>query len=219
MRKLILKMSVTLDGFVGGPNGEIDWIYKSMSPDVMDWLCHTLSRAGAHIMGSRTYQDMASYWPYSTDPLAASMNQIPKVVFSQKGQVTPSVDQTTTAFKQATRIHELNGKSSADILEGWRRPVVFSGDLVEEIAKLKGEPGKDILAHGGARFAQSLSAIGLVDEYHLLIHPVALGQGLSLFSTSMSSLHLDLLESTQFKSGAMANIYKPNDLQNRPITA
>jgi riboflavin biosynthesis pyrimidine reductase len=67
-------------------------------------------------------------------------------------------------------------------VESWRAARVATGDLAEEIARLKREPGKDILAHGGARFAQSLVKNALIDEYQLLIHPVALGRGLPLFA-------------------------------------
>jgi dihydrofolate reductase len=202
-------MSVTVDGFVGGPNGEIDWIYKSMGPDVMRWLADTLSQAGVHIMGSRTYQDMASYWPYSTDPLASPMNEIPKIVFSRRGSLSPSAESTTAAFKDATRINKLEGSSSAAILAEWAQPRIAGGQLEEEIAKLKQEAGKDILAHGGASFARSLSSKGLVDEYHLLIHPVVLGNGLSLFSGLPQPLSFKLIRSTKFETGTMANVYRP----------
>ena len=66
-RKLVLKMSVSLDGFVGGPNGEIDWIFRTMGGS-KEWIVNTLSEAGAHMMGSRTYYDMAAFWPYSDSP-------------------------------------------------------------------------------------------------------------------------------------------------------
>src|SRR5580698_2830931 len=85
-RKLVLKMSVSLDGFVAGPNGEIDWIFRTMGGAAgRDWLVDTLRSAGVHIMGSRTYYDMAAFWPYSDSPLAPAMNDIPKVIFSRSG--------------------------------------------------------------------------------------------------------------------------------------
>ena len=94
-------------------------------------------------MGRRTYDDMAGYWPCSTEPFAPAMNEIPKVVFSR-------------TLRQAT----------------WTASRVAGGDVADEIAALKRQPGKDILAHGGVRFARSLAYLGLVDEYRLLIHPV-----------------------------------------------
>ncbi len=77
MRKLVLKMHVSVDGFVGGPNGEVDWVFKSMDEGAMAWTVDALWQAGVHIMGSRTYYDMAAYWPTSTEPFAPPMNEIP----------------------------------------------------------------------------------------------------------------------------------------------
>ena len=74
MRKLVLKMSVSVDGFVGGPNGEIDWLLRTMDKPVIDWIEKTLWQAGVHIMGRHTFYDIASYWPTSSDQLAAPMN-------------------------------------------------------------------------------------------------------------------------------------------------
>jgi dihydrofolate reductase len=93
--------------------------------------------------------------------------------------------------------------------ESWAGARVFSGDLAEGIAGLKQELGKDILAHGGAGFARSLIARGLVDEYRFLVHPVTLGSGLPIFSDLSKPLALTLVSSTPFPSGAMANVYRP----------
>lgn len=110
MRKLILKMHVSIDGFVAGPNGEADWIFKSQDEGVTAWLLDTLQQAGAHIMGSRTFHDMAAYWPTSPGPLAAPMNEIPKVVFSKKGIIEPvSPAVTTRSLRDATDAMAANG--------------------------------------------------------------------------------------------------------------
>jgi dihydrofolate reductase len=100
-----------------------------------DYYLSTLRRAGCHIMGRVTYQSMAETWPVSTEPVAAIMNNIGKVVFSRT-------------------------LKSAD----WPESRIASGDTAEEIARLKAEPGGEIVAHGGARFVQSLARLGLVDE-------------------------------------------------------
>jgi dihydrofolate reductase len=207
MRRLILKMSMSLDGFVGGPNGEIDWIFASIGPGVMKWLGETLWGAGVHIMGSRTYQDMVAYWPHSSDVLAAPMNQIPKVVFSKKDLVAPNVELTTAALKSASQASMPVGAASQDALQGWIDAKVASGDLTEEVDRLKRAPGKAILAHGGAGFARSLASRGLVDEYRLLIHPVALGSGLPLFSALPEPLHLLLSDVTALDGGTVAHTY------------
>lgn len=207
MRKLVLKMSMSIDGFVGGLRGEIDWIFSSVDGGVMDWLADTVSRAGVHIMGSKTYQDMIAYWPHSTDTLAAPMNQLPKVVFSKKGVVRADRSLTTTALRDATRLKAADQASDAATLASWTSARVAKGDLVAEIRGLKEDPGSYILAHGGAGFARSLAASGLIDEYRLLIHPVALGAGLSLFGTLPEPQHLRLLGTTAFESGAVASVY------------
>ncbi len=88
----------------------------------------------------------------------------------------------------------------------WEGSRVVSGDLVEEISRLRQQSGKDILAHGGASFAQSLSSLGLVDEYRLIVHPVVLGSGLPLFASPMD---LTLVTTTAFSGGAVAHVYRP----------
>jgi len=84
MRDLILKMSVSIDGFVGGPDGGIKWVFDS-DQEATAWIVKTVWNASLHIMGSRTFHDMAAYWPTSTEVFAPPMNQIPKAVFSRQG--------------------------------------------------------------------------------------------------------------------------------------
>jgi dihydrofolate reductase len=155
----------------------VSWIFPDFDEDLRAWELDGLWQAGVHVMGAATYRDMAAHWPNSTEPFAAPMNEIPKVVFSK------------------TLEHA-----------GWTESRVESGDLAEEISRLKQEPGKDILAHGGARFAQALSRYGLIDEYRLIVHPIALGTGLPLFS---DAIELDLQSARTFGTGAVALTYAP----------
>jgi dihydrofolate reductase len=197
-RKLVLKMSVSLDGFVCGPDGEADWIFRSAGgADSTAWLLETLRGAGLHVMGSRSYYDMAAFWPFSQLPIAAPMNEIPKLVFSRTGLNDGTLGRRTAAAADEAA------------LRSWAEPVVASGDLVEEIQRLKAQPGNYLLAHGGARFARSLVAAGLVDEYRLAIHPVVLGRGQALFSGLEKPLDLRLASMTPFASGALAAVYRP----------
>ena len=83
------------------------------------------------------------------------------------------------------------------------------GDLAEEIAELKREPGKDLMAWGGATFAQSLSRLGLVDEYRLILQPVALGDGLPLFKDLTAPLRLEVVDVETYDTGAALHIYRP----------
>ncbi len=209
MRKLILKMSVSVDGFVAGLNGEVGWIFKSTDDATIAWIVDTLWCAGVHIMGSRTFHDMAAYWPTATDKFAAPMNEIPKRVFSRTGRADiTGTGSTTQALKDARRARA-HTPAAASTDSSWSHVPVAGGELATEIARLKAEPGKNILAHGGARFAQSLVRENLVDEYRLVVHPVALGQGLALFADLPAPLHLQLLSSTAFGAGVVANVYRP----------
>ena len=212
MRKLILKMSISADGFVSGPNGEIDWLLRTMGKSALalDWIEKTLWQAGVHIMGSRTFHDMSSYWPTASGNLAAPMNEIPKVVFSKKGFIDPPGPALTTqALKDSTRLDKEKGANRTALSNNastWTN-VPVAKELVPEIEKLKQQDGNFILAHGGASFAQDLVKSGLIDEYRLVIHPVILGKGLPLFSLAPNPFDLRLESSTSFDSGIVANIY------------
>jgi dihydrofolate reductase len=209
-RKLVLKMSVSLDGFVAGPSGEIDWIFRTSGADSREWVIDTLREAGAHIMGSRSYNDLAGFWPFSDLPFAAPMNDIPKVIFSRK-EIKDVMARTTQTVAEAKARHSERpvATPTAAILQSWAEPTVANGDLAEEILRLKEQPGNFILAHGGARFAQSLVASGLIDEYRLAIHPVMLGRGQSLFPELRNPVDLRLISATPFGSGVVGVVYQP----------
>ncbi len=213
MRKLILKMQVSVDGFVGGPNGEVDWVFKSLDHGATDWLVQTLWQAGVHVMGRRTFFDMMTYWPYSAEPYAPPMNEIPKLVFSRHGLDAVRQAELARAFEDAARQRALLGiapvPANEAVAKAWAETPVLTGDLATEITRLKQEPGKDLIAHGGASFAQSLVREGLVDEYELIVHPVALGRGLPLFSDLAQPMDLTLVRSRAFDTGAVAQTYRP----------
>jgi dihydrofolate reductase len=154
MASLVLKMSVSFDGYVASADGSGDWKAAGRSNDSTRWVVETVSNARAHLVGAATYAEWAGYWPRASGPLARAMNDIPKVVFS-------------------------NSLASAD----WGETEIAAGDLAEAIARLKRErPDGYLLAQGGARFAHSLVQTGLIDEYRLVVHPVVLGAGARLFS-------------------------------------
>jgi dihydrofolate reductase len=213
MRKLVLQMQISVDGFVAGSNGELDWVFKSIDDTTTDWIVERLWRAGVHIMGWRTFQDMASYWPTLTEPYTAPMNEIPKVVFTRKGFTSSQKVELTTAAQDASRAREKRSEVVSSTLppsaKSWDEATVVTGHLADKIVGLKQQPGKDILAHGGAGFAQALVSLSLIDEYRLILHPVALGTGLPLFSPLSKPLDLRLLSSTVFKSGSVAQVYSP----------
>jgi dihydrofolate reductase len=133
------------------------------------------------------------------------MNEIPKVVFSLSGQLSSA---TTQALADARR-QRAEKAASAAALSSWSNAEIARGDPASEIARLKQQPGKPILAHGGASFARGLIRHGLVDEFRLLVHPVALGRGLALFSDLDRPLDLKLASATAFDGGAVAHVYRP----------
>jgi dihydrofolate reductase len=180
MRRVVLQMGVTLDGYVAGPGGEGDWGLPPEHPDVRAWKVASLRQAGTHIMGRVTYEQMAAHWPAAEGDYADFMNKLPKVVFSK-----------TLAAAE------------------WPGSRIARGDLAEEIAALKGEPGGEIMAHGGAAFVQALSRHGLIDEYRMVILPVALGNGLPLFKDLPKPLRVDLTEAKSFPDGTVIHVYQP----------
>jgi dihydrofolate reductase len=209
MRDMVLKMSISVDGFVAGAGGDISWVFGS-DDAARAWTVETISNASLHIMGSRTFHDMAAYWPTSTEVFAPPMNLIPKAVFSRQGPAILNAADTTTALKNArasagpTQTSELQPGA-----ESWAQTHVASGDLAEEIARMKAQDGKPIVAHGGASFVRSLISAGLVDEYALLVYPVALGQGLPIFSGLAKPRPMKLVNSQVFPGGSAAQVYRP----------
>jgi dihydrofolate reductase len=113
VRKVILKMHVSLDGFVGTLSGDVDWIFRSYDDELKTWEVDLLWQAGTHIMGRVLYHDMAEHWPSSTEAFAPPMNEIPKVVFSG-------------TLKEAD----------------WTDSRVVAGETAEEISRLKEQPGR-----------------------------------------------------------------------------
>lgn len=182
MRKLVLQMGVSLDGLVARPGefGAGGWGVPPEDPALKARKLDWLRAAGLHLMGRATYEEMAGFWPSSDDEYAKPMNDLPKVVFS----------------KTLTRAE-------------WPDSTIASGNLADEISALKREPGKDMIAWGGATFAQSLSRLRLVDEYRLVLQPVALGDGLPLFAGLTSPFVLDLIEAKAYSDGAVLHVYRP----------
>ncbi|GAA3917213.1 dihydrofolate reductase family protein [Chitinophaga oryziterrae] len=182
-------MSVSLDGFVCDSNGRNDWVFKTGDEESLAWSVGKIREAGLIIMGRKSFETMAPYWPTATGPFAEPMNNIPKALFTKKGfKGIDPVDTTTAA--------------------SWAEARVFDGDLTEGIRELKSGSGKPIVAIGGAGFMQNLIATGLIDEYHLAIHPVALGSGLPIFTGLEMPFYLKLADVKVFPKGIVAQTYR-----------
>jgi dihydrofolate reductase len=179
-RKVILKMVMSLDGFVTSPDGTHEWMFEYFGEDSGEWNRRALDEAGVHAMGRRSYEIMGPHWAASEGPIATAMNEKPKAVFSRTLE-------------------------KAD----WGPAEVF-GDVSEGIAELKARDDEGtVLAHGGPGFAQSLTRLGLVDEYQLTTVPIAIGAGRSPFAELEKHVKLEVVEEERFRSGALAQILVP----------
>jgi dihydrofolate reductase len=181
MRHVTLQMGMSLDGYVASDR-EHPGVAVPEDAELVRWKLERVAKAGAHLMGRATYQEMAAYWPHSDAPYAAPMNNIPKIVFSR-------------TLREAS----------------WPTTRIASGDLAAEIAAIKDEPGPDVIVHGGASFAAALAAEGLIDEYCLVIQPVAIGSGQALFAKLPAPLRLELIEARSFECGVAVHIYRPRN--------
>ena len=184
MRKLVLIMSLSIDGVAAGPKNAGGLSPVPEDPQLQELKLGWLRQAGLHIMGRTTYEEMASHWPYSDHPYAAPMNEIPKAVFSR------------TLTEAA-----------------WETSRICSGELTEEIAALKREPGGDIIAWGGASFACALIEAGVIDAYRLVVNPVLAGEGLRIFPRFPGPVDLQLASAQAFPTGAVLHVYDQPELR------
>ena len=183
MRKLFSFMVAPLDGYPEGPNGEFDW--PNVDDEFNEYAVSQLNDVGALLFGRTTYQGMTSYWPTgaarSDDPLVADlMNRIPKVVFSKSLQ-------------------------HAD----WENTTLVDGDVAEVVTELKRQPGKDLAIFGSSDLTVSLLQRGLVDELRVMVNPVLLGAGRSLFAGLPDRVRLSRARVTAFSSGNVLLCYRP----------
>ncbi len=185
-------MNITLDGFMAGPGGELDWHFKTWSPAMEQSLCEQLKLADTILLGRNTYRAMAKYWPSetigaatgSTRVLTQMMNSYSKIVFSKN-----------TAMPGLTT-------------DGWNNVVLVNGDTRNEIIKLKQQPGKDLIIYGSGMLVSSLMQMNLIDEYILWLHPVVLGDGKPFFNNMKQRLALKLVKSEVFSSGVVVVYYE-----------
>ena len=183
MRKVILFMAVSLDGFFEGPNREIDW--HNVDKEFNEFAISQLNEFGTLLFGRVTYQLMAGYWPTpaaTTDDqfVAGKMNSLPKIVFSR------TLDK-------------------AD----WNNTRLVKDNVAEEVNKLKNQPGKDIAIFGSSNLCVSFIQMGLIDEFRIMVNPVVLGNGHPLFGGIRDKLKLKLLKTKTFSSGNVLLYYQP----------
>ena len=179
MRKVVFQMSITLDGFVAGPNGEMDWLFSASDKTSRDYVDNLLNQSDHILLGRNMAPGFLDYWPKDTTEFGAKINRLPKTIFSK----------------------------TLDKVEG--PDVTVAKDIASEIAKLKSEPGKNLILYGGASLAQSFINLNLIDEYHILVMPIILGKGLPLFANLKSSTKLKLVKTTNNTLGVVVFHYEP----------
>jgi len=183
MRKIIFQNMISLDGYFEGPNREIDW--HNVDEEFNQLAINFLDSVDILLFGRVTYELMAGYWPTehaaTDDPVVAGkMNSLQKVVISKT-------------------------LSKAE----WNNTRLVNDNVEAEIQKLKNEPGKDIAIFGSSDLTVSLIPSGLIDEYRIIINPVVLGNGKSVFKGINKKLDLKLLKTKVFKSGNVLLYYEP----------
>ncbi len=187
MRKLKLQLQLSLEGYIAGPNGEMDWITWNADEDFIKYVNELTDSSDTILLGRKLAEGFIPYWTDITanvqDPqysFARKMVDIPKIVFSK------TLDKSD-----------------------WDNTKIANGDLAAQVKQIKNESGKDIVIYGGADFAASMIGSGLIDEYHFFMNPSAIGKGMPIFNRLENNLKLSLLKATQLNSGIVVLSYKP----------
>src|SRR5579863_8073816 len=170
MGKIIVTMWITLDGFVAGPDGDMDWISEIYDEAMGNYEYDLVSAANALMLGRGTYQSFAGSWPKVPD--------------------NPNVSPGEVAY--AHRVNAMRKIVVSRTLEKveWHNSTLLREIVPEEIEKLKQEQGGDIVIYGSVSIIQALTNLGLIDEYQLLVYPIILGSGKRLFENIKDSVHL-----------------------------
>lgn len=184
MRKFKLQVQTTVDGYMAGPNGEIDWVTLPWSDDVNAYARALDEPVDCIVLGRKLAEGFIPAWatgPEGEDQASIDkMNETPKIVISNTLTESP-----------------------------WENAVVAGGDLAENVNQLKAQPGGDMIAYGGATLVSELIAKGLLDELHLFINPTAIGAGIPVFPDLETNLQLRLVSAQPFECGITALHLEP----------
>ena len=187
MRKLKLQMQVTIDGFVAGPEGQLDWMTWNMDEKLLALINHLTDTSDTILLGRKMTDGFIQHWEHAVSQpeshqdslFARKMVDMPKVVFSKT-------------------LDHVDGQNAR----------VENGDLNEALTQLKRAPGKDIVVYGGATFVSSLLETGLIDELNLFANPVAIGDGMRIFKNRQP---FTLTASVAYPCGIVVNTYNPKE--------
>ena len=184
MRKVVAFEQVSLDGYFADENGDMSWAHKQ-DPEWNAFAASNASGGGALLFGRVTYELMASFWPtpaaFEMDPVVAeAMNSMPKVVFSR-------------TLKQAS----------------WKNTTLAKGDIASAVRKMKHESGPDMAILGSGSIVSQLAQAGLIDEFQIVVIPIVLGQGKTLFAGVTGRFPLTLINTRPFGNGNVVLSYEP----------
>ncbi len=187
MRKLKLQVQMSVDGFIAGPNGEMDFTVWDWDDKLKQYVTELTEPVDCIVLGRKLAEGFIPHWA----AVAANPDN-PEFTAGQKFSDTHKVVFTKTLAAST-----------------WDNTVLAKGDLVDEITKLKNQEGKDIIAYGGATFVSALIKQGLIDEFHLFMNPTAIGSGMTIFKDLDSKQNLTLLKATSFDCGIVVLNYAP----------
>lgn len=181
-------MQVSIDGYVAGPKGEMDWMVWDWDDELKDYVKEITAPVDCILLGRVLAQGFIPHWAAAAtsgdskenDEFAHKMYETSKVVFSKTLKTSE-----------------------------WGNTILANGNIEEEVARLKKQPGKDMITYGGARFASNLIRHGLIDEYHVFVNPTALGDGMPIWKEVLSQIKLKLLKATVSKTGIVILCYQP----------
>lgn len=178
---------MSVDGYVAGQNGELDWMVWDWDDQLKDYVNKLTEPVDCILLGRKMADGFISHWA----KVAANPDD-PEQSWGKKFTDTPKIVFTKTLEKSE-----------------WPNTELAKGDLADEINKLKKEAGKDIIVYGGAGFVTSLVKAGLIDEFHLFVNPTALGNGLTIFNGLEERQDLILTKSTPYDCGIVGHRYEP----------
>lgn len=184
MRKLLVFNSVSVDGYFTDAKGDMSWAHKS-DPEFNEFVAENSKSGGELLYGRVTYQMMESFWPTPAaakqfPKVAEQMNKLPKVVFSR------TLDSVS-----------------------WQNTRLLKGDLAEEVRKLKEESGEQMVLMGSGSIVAQLAPEGLIDEYQIVVNPIVLGDGRTMFEGVKERLNLKRTNSRTFENGNVLLCYEP----------
>jgi dihydrofolate reductase len=173
MRKLKLQVQISVDGFIAGPSGDMEWMVMDWDEELKHYIRKITEPVDCIILGRKLAEGFIPYWAsHPNEEGAGKINGTKKIVFTKSLDTSP-----------------------------WHNTILATGDLMEEITKLKKEAGGDIIVYGGADFVSALISKDLIDDYYLLLNPSAIGKGMPIFQRLNTIQKLKLVQSKSFACG------------------